>query len=63
LAEIEDGRIFFKGNILSPDGKEKAGIEKIVTVEESNDFGKLAATELLKNGGAAIADKLRDAEK
>lgn len=63
LAEIEDGRILFKGNILSPDGKEKAEIEKIVSVEEANDFGKLAATELFKNGGAAIADKLRDAAK
>jgi hydroxymethylbilane synthase len=63
LAEIEDGKIFFKGNILSPDGKEKAEIEKILSVSEGKDAGKNLAEELLLNGGQKIADTLRDAEK
>jgi hydroxymethylbilane synthase len=63
LAEIEDGRIFFKGNILSPDGKEKVEIDKIISGNEGKDAGKKLAEELLSNGGQKIADKLRHAEK
>lgn len=63
LAEIEDGMVLFKGNILSPDGKEKAEIEKIVPVKSAADFGKEAAHILLQSGGATIAKKLRDAAK
>lgn len=63
LAEIEDHRIFFKGNILSPDGKEKAEIEKIISLDEGKDAGKKLAEEILSKGGQKIAEKLRDAEK
>lgn len=63
LAEIEGDKIFFKGNILSPDGKEKAEIEKILPVSEGKEAGKKLAEELLSNGGQKIADTLRDAEK
>ncbi len=63
LAEIEDGRIFFKGNILSPDGKEKVEIEKIISVTDGKNAGKKLAEELLSSGGQKIADKLRHAEK
>lgn len=63
LAQIEDDKIFFQGNILSPDGKEKAAIEKILPKEEGRDAGKKLAEELLKNGGRKIADKLRDGGK
>jgi hydroxymethylbilane synthase len=62
LAEIIDGRILFKGNILSPDGKEKIEIDSILNVEEGYDVGKKLAEELLKAGGQKIADKLRDAK-
>lgn len=63
LAEMEDGKIIFKGNILSPNGKEKVEIEKIIAVEQSNEAGKNLAEELLSNGGKKIADTLRHAEK
>jgi hydroxymethylbilane synthase len=63
LAETEDDKIFFKGNILSPDGKEKAEIEKILAVNEAKEAGKKLAGELLSNGGQKIADTLRHAEK
>lgn len=63
LAEMEGMNIIFKGNILSPDGKERADIEKVVQVRDSMHAGKHFAEELLANGGQAIADKIRDAEK
>jgi hydroxymethylbilane synthase len=63
LAEMEDDRIFFKGNILSPDGKDKAEIDKIIPVNEGKDAGKKLAEELLLHGGQKIADTLRHAEK
>ncbi len=59
LAEMKDGQIYFRGNILSPDGKEKAAIEKTVPAYEWEVLGKVAAAELLQSGGSAIAEKLR----
>ncbi len=56
LTEIIDGIIFFKGNILSINGKEKAAIEKIAPVEKANKLGENAAVELLATGGQKIAD-------
>jgi hydroxymethylbilane synthase len=63
LAVIEEDKIFFKGNILSPDGKDKADIEKILPLSEGKEAGKKLAEELLSNGGQKIADTLRHAEK
>jgi hydroxymethylbilane synthase len=62
LAEIEDSKIIFKGNILSPDGREKAEIEKIIAIDEGHDSGRKLAEELLSNGGRSIADKLKGGE-
>lgn len=61
LAVMEGMNIIFRGNILSPDGKEKADIEKVVRVGDSMHAGKQFAEELLANGGRAIADKIRNA--
>jgi hydroxymethylbilane synthase len=62
LAEINDDKIIFKGNILSLDGKEKAEVEKIVSVAEANNLGIVAANELLNNGGRKIAEGIRNAK-
>jgi len=59
LAEMKDGLICFRGNILSPDGKEKAAIEKTAPAYEWEALGKVAAAELLQAGGRAIAEQLR----
>jgi len=59
LAEIEDGDIYFDGNILSPDGQNKAEIEKILPVGLANGLGRSAAAELLERGGQEIVDGLR----
>lgn len=56
LAQVNDSNIFFKGNILSLDGKEKVTIEKNIPIKKANDLGEKAAVELLANGGQKIAD-------
>lgn len=61
LAEVEDGDVYFSGQILSPDGKQKVEIEKIVPVDHADHLGRLAAEELLEKGGRAIADGIRAA--
>jgi len=61
LAEIEDDELFFRGHILSLDGKEKVEVEKILPVDRAAGIGRLAAEELLEKGGKAIADSIRAA--
>jgi hydroxymethylbilane synthase len=63
LAEIEEDELFFRGNILSIDGKQKQEIEKILPFEMATHIGKEAAIEILQNGGQEIADTIRNAAK
>lgn len=63
LAEIEDEEVYFRGSILSLDGRQKVEIEKILPVEMVNGLGRIAAEELLKKGGKAIVDSIRAAGK
>jgi hydroxymethylbilane synthase len=62
LAIEENGVIQFKGNILSLDGKKKIEIEKKASSSKAGNVGKLAAEDLLANGGKEIADSIRNAE-
>jgi hydroxymethylbilane synthase len=62
LATIVNDEVHFEGNILSIDGKEKAGIEKTIAINNSNGLGVIAAKELLQNGGQVIADKIQHAK-
>lgn len=59
LAEIEDGDVYFAGELLSLDGRQKVAIEKILPVEKAATIGKTAAEELLDNGGRAIVDAIK----
>jgi hydroxymethylbilane synthase len=59
LAEVEDGDVYFSGQLLSPDGVQNVTIEKILPVEIATEIGKTAADELLERGGQAIADSIR----
>ena len=63
LAFIEDDEIYFTGQILSLDGRQKAEIEKILPVDMISALGREAARELLENGGKEIADSIRHAAK
>jgi len=62
LAEIKDNNIYFKGNILTPDGKEKVAIEKILTEDQCDSAGQILAEEILNNGGQKIAESIRNAK-
>ena len=62
LAEIKGTDIYFQGNILSPDGKHKVAIEKIISMAQAANAGKILAEEILLNGGAEIAQLIRDAK-
>lgn len=59
LAVPDKKDIFFRGNILTTDGREKIEVERYVSMKDSIGFGILMAVELLKNGGKEIADKIR----
>ncbi len=62
LAEIKDNKIYFKGNILSPDGKQKLAIEKIIEKDEFNNAGKIWGEEILNMGGDKIVQQIRNAK-
>lgn len=49
LAEVKNDKIIFKGNICSPDGKDKFEIEKKCPKEDSEQAGSNAAKEILLN--------------
>ncbi len=59
LAEIEDGDIYFSGQLLSLDGRQMAEIEKILPLDMADGLGRMAAEELLERGGRAIVDGIR----
>lgn len=63
LAQVKNGNVIFKGNILSLDGKEKVEVEKTATIHEAAGLGKIAAEYLLANGGQKIAGDIRNAAK
>jgi hydroxymethylbilane synthase len=60
LAEIKEGELIFKGNILSVDGKQRVDIEKRVPINEAKNLGAVSAEEVLNNGGQAIANAIRN---
>jgi hydroxymethylbilane synthase len=64
FAEIKQDQVFFKGNILSLNGREKAAIEIVETLDERIiNLGERAAQQLLETGGQTIADNIRNAGK
>jgi len=61
LAQVKDNTVYFKGNIYSIDGREKAEIEKQISTDNVN-AGTDAALEVLENGGRAIVETIRNAK-
>ncbi len=60
LAEIENGKMYFQGNVLTIDGTEKISVEKIFKETDFENAGKIAAEKLLKNGGKEILEKIKN---
>ena len=63
LAEIKDGQVHFKGNILSPDGHQIAESSSIKPIKDAGDSGFIGAKNILANGGQAIIDKMKNVTK
>lgn len=63
LAEIHDEVVQLRGNMFSIDGSQKAEVEKTVALADSGSLGRIAAIELLQNGGQHIADQIQHAKK
>lgn len=58
LAKIENETLYFKGNIFTTDGRNRADIEKSVSISHAADLGNTAALEILANAGQIIADSI-----
>ena len=61
LAIVKNNSILFKGNIVLPDGSQKAEVEKIFSIADYTEAGNIAAEELLRNGGEEIVKKMQKA--
>ena len=63
LAEVNNGIISFKGNIVSADGVKKAVIAATALIKDANGLGVQSAIEILQKGGKEITDSIRDGAK
>ena len=59
LAQTDGHELYFQGNILSVDGRQKVAIEKNIAVNNAAQLGATAAQEILNNGGKEIAESIR----
>lgn len=60
LAEVKKDMLVFKGSILSKDGRDKAEIQKEVSLTGIEGLGVRAAQEILEAGGNEILAKMRN---
>jgi hydroxymethylbilane synthase len=60
LAEVREDEVLFKGNVVSPDGKEKIEVEKKIALADAANLGMAAAKEILLKGGDVIVQRIRN---
>lgn len=58
-AELRDEQLFFRGNIMSLDAKQKIEVAMQFNLDQSNQAGKLAAQEIRKRGAEEIIKTFR----
>ncbi|MEI6865972.1 hydroxymethylbilane synthase [Flavicella sp.] len=63
FAEIDGDTISFKGLLSSIDGKEQKGVFRISSIKEAKNLGKLAAEEVLADGGKALMIEIKKVVK
>jgi hydroxymethylbilane synthase len=63
LAEVKRKYVYFKGNIVSPDGKDRYDISSTIEKTKAQHLGKIAATQLLNGEGKKIIEKIRHGTK
>lgn len=59
LAELDGDEIYFRGSVVSHDGKIKLEAERILPIELSDDIGRDAAHELIEQGVSHIIPALK----
>lgn len=59
LAQIKNDKIFFKGVLLSLDGKQRFQVEKTTVLSNYNTFGEECAEHILEQGGDRLMEQLR----
>lgn len=62
LAQLKDGLLEFKGNILSPDGKERMDVVLEAPLAEADNLGIVAGQQLLQQGAKRLVEAIRDFE-
>lgn len=60
LAQVNDGEVSFKGNVVSTDGKQKVEVEQKIALADAGNLGLTLAKEILLKGGQAIVDGIRN---
>ncbi|MEM8764483.1 MAG: hydroxymethylbilane synthase [Bacteroidota bacterium] len=60
IAKLKDQSVYFKGCLLSLDGKEKIEVEKTIAEKDISDFGRHCANEVLDSGGKMLMQHIRD---
>ena len=61
FAEVKsNGTVYFKGNMVTPDGKDKVETEANMPWEQAGDIGKIAAKHILAKGGQSILNRIRN---
>jgi hydroxymethylbilane synthase len=63
LAEIKNGELIFKGNVLSPDGKQIAEANVSEKTNDATEVGIKAAGKIIENGGLVILEKFKNASE
>lgn len=63
LAVVKNGKVEFKGNILSVDGKEKTETEITLPLLKAEELGTIAGEDILSKGAGKIVEQIRHAHK
>lgn len=58
-AQIENGKLLFKGNVFSLDATQKCEVEMRFEMDQADKVGKIAAQEILRTGGIEIIKTFR----
>jgi hydroxymethylbilane synthase len=60
LAEVKGKEMIFRGNIVSPDGKDKVEIKKTISLADTANLGITAAKDILLKDGDSIVQRIRN---
>jgi hydroxymethylbilane synthase len=60
-ANITGDELYFRGEILSLDGQQKASLDTKIQLDQAYNYGKTAADQILAQGGQAIVDAMKHA--